>query len=74
MIDEVVKGEDRAHGGSTTSVRGKTPLTWPLLREGRRAMCEVEEEGAVLRAGPTVLYLVLCRASELFAYDDTELY
>ena len=35
MIDEVLKGVDRAHGGYTTPGRGRRPLTWQLLREGQ---------------------------------------
>ena len=48
------------------------PLPWQLIREGRQAVCESEEEGAVVWMGLALSFVLLCRASELFAYDDTE--
>lgn len=73
MIDEVLEETDRARGGSTTFVRGRRPLTWQLLREGRQVVCQSEEEGVVPWVGLALSYVLLCRASDFFAYDNTEL-
>lgn len=61
------------HGGSITSVRVRRHLARQLLREGKQTVCEGEEEGVVVRANLVLSFFLACYASELFAYDDTEL-
>ena len=46
---------------------------WQLLCEGRQVVCESEEEGVVVWAGLALSFFLICRASELFAHDDTKL-
>ena len=48
----------------------RLPLTWSILSQGWRVVTTTVDEGVVMWLGPTLSYLLLCRASELCAYAD----
>ena len=70
MVVAVCKGIDRAHGWSDVKPRTRRPLTWNVLLSGKASVWGMRVEGPVIWMGLAVSFLLLCRASELFAYNN----
>ena len=70
MIVAVGKGIDRAHGKTDVRPKVRKPLTWQMLVAGRRAVEESGGPGSLAWMGLALSYLLLCRASEIWAYGN----
>lgn len=70
MIVAVGKGIDRAHGKSDVRPKVRKPLTWEMLIAGREAVEQMGETGSLMWKGLALSYLLLCRASEIWAYGN----
>ena len=66
MIVAVGKGIGRARGAA----QGRLPLTWAILAHGRKIASSMADGGKVVWLGLALSYLLLCRASQLWAYAN----
>ena len=64
-----MKTIDRAHAGTQIKPRSRKPLTWALLVAGRGAVEGLGNAGQLIWKGLALSYLLLCRASEIWAYE-----
>lgn len=65
------KGVDRIRAaGPQTPRRVRLPLTWAILASGYDSGVGVGQGERVIWLGLALSYFLLCRASELFAYED----
>ena len=64
------KGVDRCRGGAGKKAQVRLPLTWTILAPGYQVVSEFKEGGQVMWLGLALTYFLLCRASELFAYEN----
>ena len=69
-IKAVKEGIKRAYVEGGTQQRMRRPLTWGMLKEMEEAAKEWGMGGRVVWIGLALTYLLLLRASELFAEDD----
>ena len=69
-IKAVKEGIKRAHVEGGTQQRMRRPLSWEMLKEMEEAAKEWGMGGRVVWIGLALTYLLLLRASELFAEDD----
>ena len=69
QILAVLKTVDRAHAQTLTRPRTRKPLTWKMLETGRSMVEGMGESGRLIWMGLALSFLLLCRASELWAYE-----
>ena len=69
QIRAVMKTIDRAHAGTQIKPRSRKPLTWEMLVAGRGAVEGMGNTGQLIWKGLALSYLLLCRASEIWAYE-----
>ena len=70
MVLAVGKGIDRVQGKGDVKPRVRKPLSWDMLWDGKNEVLTAEGGGRVMWMGLALAYFLLCRASELFAYDS----
>ena len=70
MVLAVGKGIDRFQGKGDVKPRVRKPLSWDMLWDGKNEVLTAEGGGPVMWMGLALAYFLLCRASELFAYDS----
>ena len=70
MVLAVGKGIDRVQGKGDVKPRVRKPLSWDMLWDGKNEVLTAEGGGPVMWMGLALAYFLLCRASELFAYDS----
>lgn len=70
MVIAVEKGIDRAHGKSDIKPRVRQPLTWAMLTDGKSALTDGGIGWQVVWLGLALSYFLLCRASEIWAYNN----
>ena len=68
------EGIKRAHVEGGTQLRMRRPLSWEMLKEMEEATKEWGVGARVAWIGLPLTYLLLLRASELFAEDDGRLH
>ena len=64
------KGIDRVQGKGDVKPRVRKPLSWDMLWDGKNEVLTAEGGRLVTWMGLALAYFLLCRASELFAYDS----
>lgn len=69
QIRAVMKTIDRAHAGTQIKPRTRKPLTWEMLEAGRGVVEGMGNAGQLIWKGLALSYLLLCRASEIWAYE-----
>ena len=74
MIVAVGKGIDREHGMSQKKAQVWLSLTWALLSQEKQVVSSIADGGHVTWLGLVLLYFLLCRASELWAYADRKVH
>ena len=70
MITAAGKWIDRSRGMSEKNAQVRLPLTWSILVHESLTFTSSQEGGDVMWLGPALPYLLLCRASERFAYAN----
>ena len=70
MVLAVGKGIDRVQGKGDVKPRVRKPLSWDMLWDGKNEVLTADGGGSVMWMGLALAYFLLCRASELFAYDS----
>ena len=70
MIVAVGKGVDRAYGKSEVRPKVRKPLSWEMLIAGREAVEQMGATGNLVWKGVALSYLLLCRASEIWAHGN----
>ena len=70
MVLAVGKGIDRVQGKCDVKHMVRNPLSWDLVWDGKTEVLIDEGGESVMWMGLVLAYGLLCRASELFAYDS----
>ena len=70
MVLAVGKGIYRVQGKDDVKPRVKNQLSWDKLWDGKNEVLAAEGGGPNMWMGLALAYLLLCRGSELFAYDS----
>ena len=69
-IAAAARGIDRIRGSSGKKKQVRLPLTWAILAQGYFTVTAIKDGGPVIWLGLALSYFLLCRASELFAYEN----
>jgi len=70
QILAMLKTIDRVHANTQTKPKVRNPLSWDMLEAGKCVVENSGESGKLIWCGLALSYLLMCRASEIWADDS----
>ena len=74
MVVAMGNGIHRGHGTAKKKKQLRLSLTWAMLSQRCKVVTSIEDGGYIMWLGLAASYFLLCRASELWAYANGQVY